>query len=150
VIARGSTSLIAKEVLSGALNEFRASITPDEAPHLKARAMLIARMKVNDLPVEEFLEDEDVAEATIQRNAQAQQQQMEGQQKYIQAQVEELLTRAAEHAAKAESEGGKLGVSVFQTLINAITAGHDASQGQAKALIDAAKVTKMGAPNAGK
>ena len=139
IIARGSTSLVAKEVMSTALNEFRAGVTPDEMPHLKARALLTMRMKVNDLPTDELLEDEDKANATIERNAQMQQAQLQGQMELVTAQVKRELATALEKEAKAQSEGANVGVSVFQVLIDALTAGNKNTSDQAKVLTDAHK-----------
>ena len=143
IIARGSTSLIAKEVLSQALNEFRASITPDEVPHLKTRGMLIARMKANDLPLDELLEDEDKAQQTIDRNAQMQQASTQAQQDLVLAQVKRELATALEREAKAASESTGIGESVFRVLIDALSADNKAKASQAKALIDAGKVDVM-------
>jgi hypothetical protein len=126
VIARGSTSLIAKEVLSTNLNEFRASITPDEMPHLKTRAMLKARMKVNDLPVDELMEDEDVANQNIDRVQQAQEQQVQHQAELVQAQVEEALANAFMRAAQARKADSSIGVDVFEAIIKGLEAGQKA------------------------
>ena len=140
IIARGSTSLIAKEVLAGNLNEFRASITPDEAPHVNFRKLLMARAKANDLPLDDLLEDEDVANQKLQQQSQAAQQQSQDQAQLVQAQIKELLTRGLEHEAKAQSEGAKVGVSVFQVLLDAIAGGHEAQA--AHAVAAASAITK--------
>ena len=139
VVARGSTSLVAKEVMSGALNEFRASITPDEAPHLKPRAMLIARMKANDIPADEFLEDEDKANEIIQRNAQAQQAASHVEMELVSAQVKRELATALEKEAKAASQTTGIGVEVFRVLIDALSAKDKSTVGHVKALADAGK-----------
>ncbi|MHB8388051.1 MAG: hypothetical protein ACYDBH_00555 [Acidobacteriaceae bacterium] len=123
VLARGSTSLIAKEVLSQALNEFRTSITPDEAPHLNSRAMLIARMKVNDLPVDDFLEDEDVANQKIQAQAQVAQEAQAAQTALVQAQAKNMVATAFMNMAKGEQADSALSVKVFETLMRALETG---------------------------
>lgn len=145
IIARGSTSLIAKEVLSTALNEFRASITPDEMPHLKTRGMLIARMKANDLPLDELLEDEDRAQQIIEQNAQAQQGSAQAQQDLILAQVKRELATALEKEAKAASTSTGIGVNIFKVLIDALSEGNKSTAAQAKVLTEAGKVDLMGA-----
>ena len=142
-IARGSTSLIAKEVLSQALNEFRASITPDEMPHLKTRGMLVARMKANDLPLDELLEDEDKAQAMIERQAQMQQAAQQAQSDLIMAQVKRELATALEREAKASSETTGIGVNVFKVLIDALSAGNKSTAAQAKVLTEAGKADLM-------
>jgi hypothetical protein len=137
VIARGSTSLIAKEVLAQSLAEFRTTITPDEAPHVKSRGLLVERAKANDIPIDLILEDEDKANEIIAAQQQAQQSQLQSQQGLVEAQIKELLTRALEHEAKAQSEGASVGVSVFQAMIDAINTGHKASADKAKTLVAA-------------
>lgn len=142
IIARGSTSLIAKEVLATNLNEFRASITPDEAPHLKPRKMLIERAKANDIPIDDFLEDESVANETIQRNAQAQQDAQKLQEELVHAQAEEMLTKAFEHVAKAQAESAGTNVSVAQLVIDALAQGHKAAAAHDSNTIAAHTATK--------
>lgn len=137
VIARGSTSLIAKEVLSQQLNDFRASVTPDEAPHIKTRAMLVARAKANDIPVDDLLEDEDTANQKIQSQAQAAQDQAQAAVNLIKAQVEEALAGAFEKVAKAEAETGGMQVSVAQLVLDSLSKGHATAAAQDKNLIAA-------------
>ena len=140
IFARGSTSLIAKEVLSAALNEFRASVTPDEMPHLKPRAMLVARMKVNDLPVEDFLEDEDKANQIVAQNAQMQQAQVNEQMKLISAQVEQALTNALKNAAQARQIDASIGIDVFEQIVKGIEAGDKSAIEKARTMIEDKKV----------
>jgi len=137
VLARGSTSLIAKEVLSQALNEFRASVTPDEAPHLKPRAMLIARAKANDVPIDDLLEDEDKANQIIAAQQQQMQSQVQGQEELVKAQVSEMLARAFEHVAKAEAEKAGISLEVVTALIEGMKAGDKSATDHAKNLIAA-------------
>lgn len=104
VIARGSTSLIAKEVLGASLDAFRQTVTEDEAPHIKTRALLAARAKARDIPADEILEDEDVANASIQRNAEAQAAAAQAQQSLVEAQVRDYVAKAIASIAKANKD----------------------------------------------
>ena len=83
------------------------------------------------------MEDEDKAEQIIQRNTQMQSAVQQGQMDLVTAQVKEVLTRALEHEAKAQSEGAQVGITVFQTIIDAITKGNKHSVDQAKTMIAA-------------
>lgn len=123
ILARGSTSLIAQEVLATSLNEFRASVTPDEVPHLKTRGMLIARMKANDMPLDDLLEDEETAEANVAAQSQAAQGQAQAAVDLINAQVEEALANAFKRAAEARAADSSIGVEVFRSLSEAMAAG---------------------------
>ena len=137
IIARGSTSLIAKEVLAQSLAEFKASLTPDELPHIKPRALLIERAKANDIPIDDLMEDEDKAERIIERNAQQQAAMAQGQMDLVTAQVKEVLSKALEHEAKASSEQAAVGTTVLQTIIDAINTSNKHSVDRAKTLVAA-------------
>ena len=137
IIARGSTSLIAKEVLAQSLAEFKMSLTPDELPYIKTRALLVERAKANDIPVDDLMEDEDKAEQIIQQNAQAQQAMQQGQMDLVAAQVKEVLTQALANEAKASSDQAAVGTTVLQTIIAAINTGNKHMVDQAKTLVAA-------------
>ncbi|MBK8772968.1 MAG: hypothetical protein IPM06_21400 [Rhizobiales bacterium] len=137
IIARGSTSLIAKEVLAQSLAEFKASLTPDELPHIKPRALLIERAKANDIPIDDLMEDEDKAEQIIQRNAQAAGRHGPRPDGPRHRQVKEVLSKALEHEAKASSEQAAVGTTVLQTIIDAINTGNKHSVDRAKTLVAA-------------
>jgi len=123
IIARGSTSLIAKEVLGQSLDAVRQTLTPDEIPHIKARKLLELRLQARDVPTDTLMEDEDVAAATIQRNAEAQQSQLQAQGELISAQVRETLSRALAHIAKANKDDADIEQNAAQLLVDALDAG---------------------------
>lgn len=137
IIARGSTSLIAKEVLAQSLAEFKLSLTPDELPYIKTRALLIERAKANDIPVDDLMEDEDKAQQIIERNAQQQAKMAQGQMDLVTAQVKEVLTSALANEAKAASDQAAVGTTVLQTIIDAINTGNKHTVDQAKTMVAA-------------
>ena len=123
VIARGSTSLIAKEVLGVALDNFRATLAEDEIPHIKTRKLLEFRAKAHDIPIEEILEDEKVAEEKIAAQAQAAQQAQQVQEKLTAAQTEKFLSGAFLDAAKASATDATLATQAFQAFMDVINKG---------------------------
>ena len=131
VIARGSTSLIAKEVLAQSLDVFRTTISEDELPHINARALLEERAKARDIPIDRILEDEDVAKQKIAAAQQAQQQQLTDQREVLKAQVEETLAKAFKAAAEARKADSSISVDVFTALMEALTNGVEGSKAQA-------------------
>jgi hypothetical protein len=149
IIARGSTSLIAKEVLATSLAEFKASLTQDELPHIKTRALLIERAKANDIPVDELMEDEDKANETIKANAEAQAKVQQQQQELIAAQVQEILASALKQSAQASSEQAAIGTTVIQTIMDAINTGNKHAIDQAKTLVAAHAAEARPAPEGG-
>ena len=139
VIARGSTSLIAKEVLAQSLAEFRATVTEDEMPHLKSRALLVQRAKANDIPVDDVLEDEEIAKQTIAAQQEMQQRQLMVNEELVKAQVAEMLTRAFEHVAKAQAEKAGVDIEVANAVVESFAAGHKAVNDAEKNQIAARK-----------
>ena len=81
VIARGATSLIAKEVRGMQVDQLAATLTPAEAMHIDERKLIEARVKVRDLG--DLLVPPD--EAKRRQAQQAQQQQVMQQQQAEQA-----------------------------------------------------------------
>lgn len=124
VIARGSTSLIAKEVLAGSLDAVRKTVTPDEAPHINTRKLLILRLKARDVPTDDILEDEDKANATVQHNAEMQQQVAQGQMKLVEAQVHDALAKAVANIAKAHKDDASIVSDAAALLLEALQTGH--------------------------
>ena len=99
VKARGTASLVAKEVRARQLNEFAAMASdPQDAPFIKRHKLLQARAEVNELSDVVKTEDEVKAE---QESEQAQKQRAM-QEQMAQAQVAEAVAKAKAMEAKAE------------------------------------------------
>lgn len=132
IIPRGSTSLVAKEVLAGNLAEFRASITEDELPDVNPRKMLMVRAKANDIPVDEVLEDEDVAAEKRKAQQQAAQSQQALQETLVRAQVQEIIANAVNKLAAARkadatvaTDAEKLEQSAAALILEAVSTGNE-------------------------
>lgn len=133
IIARGSTSLIAKEVLSQSLDVFRATVTPDEAPHIKTRALLAARARSRDIPIDDILETEDEAKRKINQQQQVQAQQLADQRTLVQAQVRETLAKAFKAVADAHKADASISIDALTVLLEALNGGEQAGEaGQGK------------------
>lgn len=78
VVARGSTSLIAKEVRATALNQLSVTLTPEERMYLNTGKVVKEKLKVLDLP-EDLLEDDDVVKSKLAEQAQNAQAMAQGQ-----------------------------------------------------------------------
>lgn len=123
IIARGSTSLIAKEVLGEALNEFRQTLTPDEADNIKTRELLKARMRAHDLP-EDILEEPEVAAQKTQQRLAMTQAQMQGQMDLLSAQSKQFLTKSVLNEAQARKADGSLTIEGFNSIMDVLLKGH--------------------------
>lgn len=99
VKARGTSSLIAKEVRARQLNEFAAMTgNPLDAPYIKRDVLNRLRAEANELSDVVKSEEDVKNEMAAQQNQQAQQMAMQMQQ----AALQEAIGRAAEAVAKAE------------------------------------------------
>lgn len=123
IIARGSTSLIAKEVLAQSLDLFASTVAPEDMPHIKRRKLLVERMKARDLPAEDLLEDEDKANQIIAQQQQAGQAAQQSEMQKVEAMVEELVTRAFKNAAQARQADASITTENFKALTGALTDG---------------------------
>ena len=108
VIARGATSLIAKEVRGAALDNLAQTMTPDEQIHIDSRKMVTERLAARD--VTDILKPQHQVDIEQAQNAQKQQQQ------------EDLQTQGAEsEIAKNKADAYK---TATQGQKNAATAQH--------------------------
>lgn len=119
VIARGSTSLIAKEVLSTSLDAVRATITEDELPHIKPRELLKLRMQARDVPIDTIMETEEIANANIAAQQQAAQQAQKSQEELVNSQVQEYFSRAMKNMAQASEAEASIPQGVMKLLLEA-------------------------------
>ena len=104
VAARGTSSLVAKEVRARQLNEFaQMTANPLDAPFIKRDVLNRLRAEANEMTDVVKTADEVKAEMAAQQNQQAQQMQQQMQQ----AQLQEAMGRAAEATAKAELTAAK-------------------------------------------
>ena len=115
-VARGATSLMAKEVLGIQLDNFATTLTPEEKVYVKMREMVRARARVRDLEVTGIVVDDAAADAIDAQNAKNQQQAQAYQTKLAEAQLREVLA----DTLKALSQGGKNTASADATAAKTI------------------------------
>lgn len=122
VIARGSTSLVAKEVRGVHLDQFAQTLTPEDKMYLKPRELLIERMKVRDLPLE-LMEDKEVVEAKLAEQAQRAQQAAEAQAAMVRAQIRGEVADAFKNFALAIKAQAGANVDTFTAIVEGIING---------------------------
>lgn len=135
-LGRGSTSLIAKEQLAQSLDVFKTTLDPEERAHIKVRRLLEIRAKSRDIPIEDIMEDEKVAEANIAAMREQQTKMAALQATEIEAKIRQTLADALKKAAEARKADASVQVDVFSLLMEALngngkTAGTGATQGAA-------------------
>lgn len=122
-IARGATSLIAKEVLGAQLDQLAQSLTPEEKQYLKSRELLRARVRVRDLDVDNIVMNDkecDAVDANTAQQAQAQQAQA---QQLAQAQIREILASALKDIAQAGKNTAASEALTANTILSALEKG---------------------------
>jgi hypothetical protein len=115
-VARGATSLMAKEVLGIQLDNFAATLTPEEKQYVKMRELVRARARVRDLDVSNIVVDDATADTIDAQSSQRQQQVQQQQDKMVEAQLRQVLA----DTLKAASQGGKNAAAADATKIKAL------------------------------
>jgi hypothetical protein len=122
VQARGSTSLVAKEVRSTQLDQFAVTLSEEERAELNTRKLLEERMKAKDLPLDLLIEEEE-SKANAAARAQQQQEMSEQQKTLIEAQVRDLVAGAIAKLAKAKKDGVAASTDLYSSIMEIISHG---------------------------
>lgn len=114
-IARGATSLIAKEVLGIQLDNFATTLTDGEKPYIKMRGLARARARVRDLNVEDIVVTDAQADKIDEATAAQQKAQQDAQQRLQDAELRDIqgstlkaLAQAGKHTSGAEATVAKV------------------------------------------
>lgn len=100
-IARGATSLIAKEVLGMQLDNLATSLTEEEKRYLKPLQLLRERVRVRDLIVDDIVMTDAEAKDKESQDQQQAMQQMQLQMEAMQAQIQEIRSQALKNVSQA-------------------------------------------------
>jgi hypothetical protein len=128
IIARGSTSLIAKEVRGVHLDQFSTTLTPDERIYISTEKMLKERMKARDLPLDILAGKEEV-ERKLNEQAQTAAMTAQNQQDLIKSEVRKNISGAFKDFALALKANTTAGVDTFTAIVEAIANGEDKGAG---------------------
>jgi hypothetical protein len=123
VIARGATSLMAKEVRGMQVDQLAQSLTPEEKQHVDMRKFAGERFKVRDLG--DLLLSEADAERGIQAANQAQQAQQDQQTKMVDAQIQKVLAEVKKDLAQAQKSAAAADAHTVETGLSIVGTGVD-------------------------
>jgi len=119
VIARGATSLIAKEIRGMQLDQLKATMDDDDRLDVDNRKLLEARFAVRDL--EDMLVPPEVAKRRRDEQAQAMEEQRAQQQEMMQAEIRNTLadafksiTQGQKNAASADAQAVKAALDILE------------------------------------
>ena len=115
VIARGATSLIAKEVRAVQADQLAQTLKPEEMIHVDERKLVSIRLKARDM--NDVLVTEAVAEQRKQAQDQAAQAQQQQQDKMAEATVRKLLSDAFKNIAQAQKNSAAADAQSVQTAL---------------------------------
>lgn len=107
-VARGTISLVAKEVRGAALAQWRTTLTPREQVVLKTWNLMSSELKSRDLTVDDILLDPLAAQKALDAFDAAQSQAASVEQGLTQAKTQRESAAAGESQAKAQAILGKL------------------------------------------
>jgi hypothetical protein len=113
VIARGATSLIAKEVRGIQVDTLVATLTPEERDHIDERKLVEQRFAVRDM------QDVLVPPVEAERRRQARQAQMQEQQEQMRALAQAEVRKTLADAFKAITQGQKNAAAADAQNVNA-------------------------------
>ena len=100
VIARGATSLIAKEIKGAQADQLAATLKPEEMIHIDERKLVMARIKARDM--EDILVSEEEAQRRQQQQDDQAQKQQDMQTQQAEATIRKLLSDAFKNISAAQ------------------------------------------------
>lgn len=121
VIARGATSLIAKEVRGSQVDQLAATLTPEEKPFVDMQKLVEERFKTRDL-TDMLLPDDEVAANQAQQSATTQAQQQLADQ-LQQANTRKLLSDAYKNITQGNKNNAATDGSQVDTALNLLQQG---------------------------
>lgn len=127
VIARGATSLVAKEVRGMQIDALSQTLTPDERDHIDERRFVEAKFASRDL--EGMLVSEDVAKRNKDGRAQVAAAQADQQSRMMEANIKSVLTDAFKNVAQAQKNAAGADKQAVDTASAMIQMGGENEQG---------------------
>lgn len=121
VIARGATSLIAKEVRGMQIDSLIQTLTPAEALHVDMRKMVKARFAVRDM-VDMLVSDEEADRRQTQQDQQSSADQAQ-QKEMLEAQIRQTLADAFKNIAQGQKNAALADASSVNTALDLLEKG---------------------------
>lgn len=121
VIARGATSLIAKEVRGMQIDQLVGTLTPEEKLHVDMRKMTKARFAVRDML--DMLVSEEEAERRQTAQDQQMAQQTQQQTETVEATIRKLLSEAVKNIAQAQKNSANADAATVNTALDLLERG---------------------------
>ena len=120
IIARGSTSLIAKEVLAQSFDVLAGMLSDEDRQRIDGYKFLTARMKARDIPIDEVALPKEEGDAAVAAWRQAQSKAAELQEATVTAKVKKDLADAILKVSQAKAADTGATVDVMTMLMEAL------------------------------
>ena len=121
VIARGASSLMAKELRGMQADSLTQSMTPEEMINVDARKLIEARVKARDM--DDILVTPDEANRRKQSQNQMQQEQAEAQKRTVEATIRKLLSDAFKNIAQGQKNTASADATTVQAALDLLERG---------------------------
>lgn len=122
-IARGSSSLIAKEVRGMALDQMAQTLQPEERPYMRWHKMLQERLAVRDVDITTCVVTEDEAAQIDQANQQRAESHQQYMEELLRAEVRKLLADAVKSLTQADANTLRGEAAVYQSVLAGLEKG---------------------------
>ena len=121
VVARGATSLMAKELRGMQADSLVQTLKPEQMIHVDERKLVEAQIKARDM--DDILVTEDEAGRRQQAAQQAQQEQQDQQTKMIEANLRKILSDSFKNIAQGQKNTANADAQLVETALNILEKG---------------------------
>lgn len=122
-VAKGATTLIAKEVQGMQIDNLAASLTEKEQRYLNARGLLRMRLRVRDLDASEAVYSDEECDAIDQRAEEQAQEQADQMRKLAEAEVRKILSDTLKNIAQASKNAAGAEAATANVILQALEKG---------------------------
>lgn len=122
-VARGATSLIAKEVLGMQLDNLAQTLTDEEKRYLNMRELLRARVRVRDMSTNAVVLDDAACDAVDAKLQEQQDKAAQQQDETVRATVRKLLSDTLKNIAQAGKNSATGEAATANVILNALEKG---------------------------
>jgi len=121
-VAKGSTSLIAKEVRGIGYDNLAATLTPEEKLYVDHRKLLRERIAVRDMDPSVMVDDDEAKKREAAQAAQAQSQQTMNEE-LLRATIRKLLAEAVKNLTAADTNSAKGEAATYNAILTGLEQG---------------------------
>jgi hypothetical protein len=122
-LAKGATTLIAKEVQGIQLDQLAQTLTDEEKIYLNPRGLLRARLKVRDMDPDYIVYDDSKCDQIDEQRRQATERQQQQSDRVLEANVRKTLSDVLKNIAQANKNAAGAEATIANTILDAMERG---------------------------